>query len=640
MSANQRRNIDLVLHDIKPPVRRGPKRPPRPPKREFPVKEALVIAAIVLIVSLGGYGIYNSGFSPNASGFSASITSFFGIGNEESAGSTDSVEPGPRDSLFGVFGKIGDAISAFRDIKASVKFLSDHGFDLVFSGGGEEVISHLKNIDNSLNKFDDIGINVTGYLSKLGTLQPGGAQSAIGNISDFRDGLRGLIAFLDTDEPRRIIVLFENQSEIRPSGGFTGSYAEAVIERGSVKEIKVNDIYFPDRRLNLKVIPPIQLQGITGEWGARDANWFFNFPDSSEKALVLLEASDVYTASGVKFDGVVAFNSHFVESILAITGPIEIPEYGVTLDRDNFIFEVRDEVENSREENPRENPKKILGAMTPILLERIKQLDDSGKKDLISAVLESAIDKDLKVYFRDGRLQRFVERMGFGGTVFDIPDDFSGDYLAVVNANIAGGKSDIFIKQSITLSSKINQEGNIDDELLVTRSHSGQNEEEPLYRARNQNFIKVFTVPDASLESMDGVTRKKITPLVDYSGKGYAVDPLTSAIESTREVIDSIGAETYVESGKKVFAAWFSTDAGDTSGLKLKYGAGTVNLRNGMRYTFVFDKQSGVESEFMYSIEAPPGFIWRETMGPVFEYRGSIIPGRFTAALTLISDSR
>ncbi len=80
---------------------------------------------------------------------------------------------------------------------------------------------------------------------------------------------------------------------MRPAGGFWGSYANVILEGGSVKTIDVDDIYRPDRFLDLKVVPPKQLQGTTPNWGARDANWFFNFPDSAEKLMEFLQASSV-----------------------------------------------------------------------------------------------------------------------------------------------------------------------------------------------------------------------------------------------------------------------------------------------------------------------------------------------------------
>ena len=45
------------------------------------------------------------------------------------------------------------------------------------------------------------------------------------------------------------------------------------------------------------------------------------------------------------------------------------------------------------------------------------------------------------VYFRDWRLENFADELGISGNVLELPDGFSGDYLAVVNANIAGGEN-------------------------------------------------------------------------------------------------------------------------------------------------------------------------------------------------------
>ena len=139
-----------------------------------------------------------------------------------------------------------------------------------------------------------------------------------------------------------------------------GSYADITMNNGRIKDINVDDIYRPDKFLALKIIPPKQLQGMTGTWGARDANWFFNFPDSAKKIMQFIEESSVYKNPGIKFQGVIAVNIKVIQDILRATGPIELPEYKLTLDNKNFLNEVQYQVEAGRDKIPGQNPKKIL----------------------------------------------------------------------------------------------------------------------------------------------------------------------------------------------------------------------------------------------------------------------------------------
>lgn len=59
-----------------------------------------------------------------------------------------------------------------------------------------------------------------------------------------------LVAQLDMilgfDEPQRYLVLLQNNNEIRPTGGFPGSYAALTIDKGKITDFKVDDVYNPD----------------------------------------------------------------------------------------------------------------------------------------------------------------------------------------------------------------------------------------------------------------------------------------------------------------------------------------------------------------------------------------------------------
>jgi hypothetical protein len=304
------------------------------------------------------------------------------------------------------------------------------------------------------------------------------------------------------------------------------------------------------------------------------------------------------------------------------------------------LFAVREEIEEARDLEPTENPKQILGALAPVLIERLQELDNEKKSKLVFNLLSRSFSKDIQFYFRDDNLQNFMSDTPFSGEVFRIPNVFSGDYLAVVNSNVAGGKTDIFINQSITLDSQITSEGTLKNDLTVERAHFGENEEQYLYRADNQNYIRVFTRPGSNLRFSSGITPKDIKPSIDYEEKGYKTDPTLASVENTRIALPGFDVEKYVESGKNVFGAWFSTPAGDTNTLKLVYETQGVLVHNGAKYQFVFDKQSGVESLLKYRVSAPPGYIWRESGNSIYEYdsAGARLAGRVTVDLTLVKD--
>ncbi|MBI2010700.1 MAG: DUF4012 domain-containing protein [Candidatus Colwellbacteria bacterium] len=610
---NQKRNIDFVLHDIRRPRKVFPKKKresKRGRSREGLRRLAPIGLALIILLASAGLGAYLRDFK------------------RSSTSETDS-----NGSLSGFFGDISNLFQAIGGLRNDVSRLKSQGLKLAFGGGGEELIGILKSLKSNLDTLNSSSGFLSNWLAGIAV------PNEVADLNLVGEGLGSLITFLDAPEERHLVLIFENPSEIRPAGGFAGSYGELVLRRANVKKIEVNDIYYPDRFLDLDVVPPIQLQGLTPDWGARDANWFFDFPTSANKLIELLEASDVYADQGVKFDGVIAVNVRVIEDLLELTGPIEVKEYGLTLTKENFLREVQKEVETGRDKVPGQNPKRILSVMTPILIERINNLSESDENKLFGIIFARTANKDIKFYFEDNDLQEFVDKFGIGGRVFEIPNDFSGDYLAVVNANVAGGKTDVFINQEIKLDSKIESNGEIKNQLVITREHNGADESEAWYRARNQNFIKIFTRPESRLENFEGETPKEIKPIVgDYGAAGYITDPLLSAIEGTREVFNDLGAESYFEFGKKVFAGWFNLDPGEKRSLVVGYRNGPVPIESGKKYTFMLDKQSGVRSSFRYTLTAPPGFRWAESGNDEFKYQADKIPARLEIELTLVKD--
>ena len=125
-------------------------------------------------------------------------------------------------------------------------------------------------------------------------LKQAGEAVLTGNASLFSDGYkrayscRDLILYYD-QAPKVLgnntfIVLLQNNWELRPSGGFMGSYALVQFENNVLKDISVQDIYVPDGQIQGHVNPPKPvLQAFQqGFWRLRDANWDPDFQKSAE----------------------------------------------------------------------------------------------------------------------------------------------------------------------------------------------------------------------------------------------------------------------------------------------------------------------------------------------------------------------
>jgi hypothetical protein len=502
--------------------------------------------------------------------------------------------------------------------ESEIKLLKQNGINWLFDDGEAFLgsLDRLIGMVSSINNKAALLRNIASKFGLAGKISSDYLDMQSG-LYTVKDGLDGLKEVLQGDV--HLAFVFENVSEIRPAGGFNGSYADAAIKSGKIESFAVNDIFYPDQYFEEKIVPPKPLQLIAKSWGARDANWFFDFPSSAEKLISFLNGSSIYADSGIEFQGVVAINSRAVEKILKICGPIELLEYKLTLDENNFLTEIQEEVSiNSASKGSAR--KQILKVLAPKIVEKIKSLDEDQKNELIASVFESFADKDIRIYFKNNKLETAAVSLGLAGEIYNLSDSDYADYLAVANANINGGKTDIFMTQAIFLKSELMTDGAIKNNLQITRTHNGQNQKLSFYRAVNQNYIQVLVPKDAKALKVTGKTVKTITPKVNYAKSGYDKDPDVEIFESG------------FQSGKKTLGYWLDVNPGKTGKLVVSYEEQSM-IRD--RFKFVYEKQSGVESAFKYELSAPAGFIFKETGTSTFIYESEDPPKRLIIDLSL-----
>ena len=408
-----------------------------------------------------------------------------------------------------------------------------------------------------------------------------------GFIEKAIDYSEALTVILGQSSPQRYVFLFQNSSELRPTGGFPGSYALVEFDKGVMKKFLVDDIYNPDGQMKEKIIPPKPLQRITPNWGMRDANWFVDFRTSARKV-----AEFYYKDTKIALDGVIAINVGLVPEILKITGPIEMLEFNITLNSDNFISEVQKEVEYERTKG-KNQPKEILVEFAPKLLERLSGLDSEGWVKVFALLVSGVEKKDIIAYFADSRLENFALSNGFAGEI----KETDSDYLMITHSNVMGSKTDAVIDNFVSLNVEKDKENNLTHALEIERSHKGG--ELGFYNKRNNDYVRVLLPEDAVLISLSGEDAFVISPLLDYQSHGFISDPDLERYESRAKRTGNV--EIFYEGGKKVIAFWMIVEPGQTKTVRIKY-------RTPEYGEIYIQKQPGLKSEFKLRFDEKPLF--------------------------------
>lgn len=415
---------------------------------------------------------------------------------------------------------------------------------------------------------------------------PGEYQSSFiawrDRIDDFEKSLKNLIItadkvkeFLGYSHNRRYLLVFQNNTEMRASGGFMGSYALMDFKNGKLDNLEVpaGGTYDTEAGMRSFIRSPRPLWLVNPRWFFWDANWWPDWPTTASNLMWFYEKSD-----GPTVDGVISFTPDVLESLLYITGPIYLEEYDLLIDSENFWFLIQSTVERNNllfshpelaldfPDSPENQPKKIIGDLMEVLLEILAEKIDHNSLPLLIELLEKDWrQKNILFYFSDNNLQKLIEDWSLDGSI----KETRHDYLLVTNTNIAGQKTDRKIKESIFLDSQILSSGRIINELTIIREHEGI-KNEAFTGARNVNWLRVYVPENSKLISASGFSQPD-RKFFDFPEPDWEIHPLLEKTEELAIIDEKSGLHVYNELGKTVFANWTMTDPGEKSVIKIRY---------------------------------------------------------------------
>lgn len=313
-------------------------------------------------------------------------------------------------------------------------------------------------------------------------------RDSLAGLETFLNGLSlhfpAILELLGDRFPHRYLVLLQNDTESRPTGGFIGSLLIIDVNDGVISRADFHDVYQYDGQLNEYIEAPEDIAQITTEWRLRDSNYSPDFALSAEKAAWFLQKS-----KGPSVDTVIAVNQSAIGDLLAEMGPINVPELKADLDSNNFQLILSYLIESKYYGEA--NPKIILSRVIDAFKQKILSQEDPGA--LFTALLKEIKDRKILFYSRDTDIQQLFDELNLTPHQAQIGE--KEDYLQVIATSVGGNKSDLYMTQALKHNTYISSNGDIFDELTISRAHTWNLEE----LARWQTILKKFgfdSLPD------------------------------------------------------------------------------------------------------------------------------------------------
>lgn len=247
---------------------------------------------------------------------------------------------------------------------------------------------------------------------------------------------------------REYMILFQNESEIRPTGGFIGSYGLISFQKGKLIGFEVKDIYEADGQLKGHVEPPWEIKTHLGEanWYMRDANWNPDFVKTSADIQWFLEKE-----INKKVDGVVGINLAVVKAMLKVTGPIKVMDFKETIDENN-LYEQAEFYAETKFFPGSGQKASFLGTLGKQLFEEIKNLRTEKKLLLYQSLIDLLESNEMQVAVNNLTAAGVLDELEWSGKIYKgkcASSDCVTDYWYAVEANVGVNKANYFIRKSI-----------------------------------------------------------------------------------------------------------------------------------------------------------------------------------------------
>ena len=415
-------------------------------------------------------------------------------------------------------------------------------------------------------------------------------DEALGKLEALVDGYERAQGFLPEllgyDGERRYLLLPQNNTELFPSGGLISSYGILTINAGRLEGVELE--YFGtlyerwQRETGEYVEPPAQLKNYLKKdfsWALGEAGWYPDFQTTAGLA------TDFVARGGApETDGTIAIDMYFMRELLAFLGPIEVPEFDVTVDAGNF-----DEVSLQYTRNEYyvagQPQKAFLSYLAREVMSRLLTTPKDRWVDMLILLDRMGRERHLQLAFENTELSALSREYGFSGSL----QSLAADYVLIADTSVNSTKLNLILETSATLSVSLTADGAARSSLV----YSVSNPFKEWQAGRDPELVRALM--------LDGVYGCYLRIYVPRQAQ--LRDVLLNGQGAGPEQMD-------LEFGRAVFGRFFRVNPGEEDALRFDYETHGVVARDGDAYVYSLEvrKQPGTDAvPLALSIELPPG---------------------------------
>lgn len=465
-----------------------------------------------------------------------------------------------------------------------------------FTGGSaqDRIQTAVLTLDKITPRIDDISTKLADVQKEIDQVDPnhypsllGGAKvkdqlTQVKTITDdtatfviqAKPLIKVLPQVLGATKDQKYMILFQNNAERRPTGGFLTAYAIFRISKGKIHVETSNDIYTLDNTISDKQSAPRLLQKYLPAvplWNLRDTNVSPDFMVSMDTFGALYKKSSAYQP----VDGIIALDTHVLVAAMTVLGDMQaggqtfttkiVPQcncaqviYALEQTADRPVGYVKTD------------RKSVIGDLMLAIMD--KAFASSPKLywgPLFQTMIAETTQKHLFFDLYNSSAQEGLASLNASGQIKSF--DGNGDYLAINEGNFGGAKSNLFTSEAITQHYDVAGDGTITKTVTI-------------------KYKNPFPPSDCNLEHGNLCLNAPLRNVV----RMYV--PAGSQLVSNKG--SQVKMTSYAELGKTVFEGFVVPQPLGSATYSVTYTL-PFKLANNSPLPLMIQKQGGVDSQDM-----------------------------------------
>lgn len=302
-------------------------------------------------------------------------------------------------------------------------------------------------------------------LTQLKTLTDQGVDL----VDQARPLIKVLPSLLGESEQKKYLVLFQNDKELRPTGGFITAYSVMAVDKGHLSVDRSDDIYpLDDSVVGKPAAPDVLVKYLeVNRLNLRDSNISPDYITSMESFQSLYNKASERVKD---IDGIIAIDTNVLVSTIKILDD-QVNAGGLTFttktdsrcDCPQAIYTLENDISTPVGYLKSDRKHLISDLMSAIMTKALSSSPKVYWGPLFQSMLMLTNQKHILFYLFDKDAQSGIEAMNAAGRI----KEFDGDYLHISDANLGGQKSNLFTKQTVDVSYEVKSDGTINKTLTL-----------------------------------------------------------------------------------------------------------------------------------------------------------------------------